>query len=68
MTPFAIEQQEGQFDFSLRRSIPGASPRDVKYATDLFTPATIERMAATWGVCWRASWPRRRAGSPTSLC
>ncbi len=46
MTPLALEQQEGQFDFGLEALDSGESLVAMfKYATDLFESATIERMA-----------------------
>ena len=46
MTPIAIHQQEGQFDFSLV-ALDSGGPilATFKYATDLFERATVERMA-----------------------
>lgn len=69
MTPFAIEQQEGQFDFSLEAfDSGGLSTRRSSTPPTSSPPPPSSGWRHTWGVCWRASWPRRRAGSPTSLC
>ncbi len=46
MEPFALAEEEGQFDLSLHIFDEGESLRAVfKYNTDLFAPATIARMA-----------------------
>ena len=46
ITPLALDQQEGQFDFSLV-ALDSGGPilATFKYATDLFERATVERMA-----------------------
>ncbi|MCE7984892.1 MAG: amino acid adenylation domain-containing protein [Caldilinea sp. CFX5] len=46
LEPFALAEEEGQFDLSLHIFDEGESLRAVfKYNTDLFAPATIARMA-----------------------
>ena len=46
VTPFALRQQEGQFDLTLEAfDTGGLILSTLKYATDLFEPKTIERMA-----------------------
>ena len=35
------------------RRRPGGSRASLEYATDLFDPATVERLAAGWQRCWR---------------
>jgi amino acid adenylation domain-containing protein len=65
MTPFVIEQQEGQFDFGFDALDSGGSIlANFKYATDLFAPATVERMAGHLRVLLRAIG--ERPGVPVS--
>jgi amino acid adenylation domain-containing protein/non-ribosomal peptide synthase protein (TIGR01720 family) len=48
---FALDQQEGQFELTLEAlEIAGTLAGVIKYNTDLFEPATIERMAGHYAV------------------
>lgn len=54
LSPYAIPQQEGQFDLTLSLAKDGALLRGgFSYNTDLFAPETVERMAANFQVLLR---------------